>query len=193
MALKLKTAPAAKPVTVAQVKANSRIDAVDDDALLELLIDAAISHLDGYTGVLGRCMISQTWELYYDEFPREALKIPLGDIQSVTSVEYADPVTGLFVTWDAANYETDLISQPGWIIPTYDWPDHMVSPNAVRVTFVAGFGDAAEDVPAGIRQAMLMLVEHWYGNRGATGQPDKTAPLPFAVDALLAPWRRVGP
>lgn len=193
MALKLKTAPAVRPLTLAEVKAHCRVDSVDDDVLLDALIDAAVTHLDGYRGILGRCLINQTWELYYDEFPHDDLQIPLGDVQSVDLVEYVDPVSGFMTTWASANYETDLISQPSWIIPVDGWPTHMMTPNAVRVTFVAGFGAAASDVPMAIRQAMLMLVGHWYKNREATGDPDTDAPLPFAVDALLAPWRRVGP
>lgn len=55
------------------------------------------------------------------------------------------------------------------------------------ITFTAGYG-APTDVPAAIRQAMLLLVTQWYEHRQVTGTG--TA-LPFAVDALLAPFRRV--
>jgi len=191
MALKLKTAPAVRPLTLAEVKAHCRVDSVDDDLLLDGLIDAAVTMLDGHRGILGRCLIEQTWELYYDEFPSGDLQIPLGDVRAIESVEYVDMTSGLYVEWNVSNYETDLISQPSWIVPIIGWPSHMTTTNAMRVTFVAGFGAAASDVPMAIRQAMLMLIGHWYENREATISGVTSMPVPFAVEALLAPFRRV--
>ena len=56
-----------------------------------------------------------------------------------------------------------------------------------QIRFTAGYG-APTDVPAAIRQAMLLLVTQWYEHRQVTGTG--TA-LPFSVEALLAPYRRV--
>ncbi len=190
MALKLKTAPTLTPVTLAEAKAHCRIDDSDNDGMLEAFIDAATSYLDGYTGILGRCLIEQTWELYYDTFPCGDLRIPLGNLISVTSVEYVDPTTLLYVTWDAANYETDTYSLDGWVIPVDAWPTPAETSNAVRVTFKAGYGDAADDVPAAIRQAMLMLIGHWQENRENVVIDQTAIKLPMAADALLAPFRR---
>jgi len=39
---------------------------------------------------------------------------------------------------------------------------------------------------------MLLLVGHWYQNRGTVSVGDAVYQLPFAVDALLGPRRRVG-
>ena len=55
------------------------------------------------------------------------------------------------------------------------------------ITITAGYRTPA-DVPAAIRQAMLLLVAHWFDHRNAA--PDRSA-LPMAVDALLAPFRRM--
>jgi uncharacterized phiE125 gp8 family phage protein len=189
MALKLKTAPALAPITLAEVKSHARIDHSDDDAMLQTLIDAAVSHLDGYSGLLGRCMITQTWELYYDAFPCGDLRIPLGKLISVTSVEYVDPVTELYVTWDAANYEIDNVSLDGWVIPVDAWPTVFDTSNAVRVTFTAGYGATAAEVPAAVRQAMLMLIGHWYANRESVTIGETPADLPMAFDALLVNHR----
>jgi uncharacterized phage protein (predicted DNA packaging) len=43
------------------------------------------------------------------------------------------------------------------------------------------------EVPESIRLAMLMLVAHWYENRGAIGKVD--GEIAFSVTALLTPYR----
>lgn len=50
-----------------------------------------------------------------------------------------------------------------------------------------GFGSKPEDVPAAIRQWVLLTVAHYYENREAAA-PGSLAPLPF-IDALLDPYR----
>ena len=57
------------------------------------------------------------------------------------------------------------------------------------ITFTAGYGSPS-DVPAAIRQAMLLLISHWYDHRSAIADPAAT---PQAVDALLLPFRQVRP
>ena len=57
--------------------------------------------------------------------------------------------------------------------------------SAIAVT--AGFGLAAADVPEPLRQAILILVAHWFEHRGNSNPP----PLPLTLDALICPWREV--
>ena len=57
----LVTPPAETPVSRTEAKAHLRVDGTGDDDLIDGLIDAAVAHLDGYTGILGRCMVTQTW------------------------------------------------------------------------------------------------------------------------------------
>jgi uncharacterized phiE125 gp8 family phage protein len=191
MTLKLKTAPATAPITLAEVKAHLRVDHTDDDTLIQALLDAAVSHLDGYTGILGRCMISQVWELYYDAFPSGDMQIPLGNIISIDTVEYVDPTTEIYTTWADTNYEVDEKSVEGWIVPIDTWPTAMETTNAVRVTFTAGFGATATSVPAAIRAGMLLMIGNWYENREAVVIGQTVAELPFAARALIDPFRRV--
>jgi uncharacterized phiE125 gp8 family phage protein len=52
------------------------------------------------------------------------------------------------------------------------------------VAFTAGYGDAADDVPASFRAAILELIAFLYEHRG-----EAPAELPADVLALLAPFR----
>jgi len=52
----------------------------------------------------------------------------------------------------------------------------------VKVNYVAGYG-AATAVPQTIKQAMLMLIAHWFENREAVGTVG--GPVELATKALL--------
>lgn len=193
MTLKLKTPPVIAVVALSEAKLQCRVDHTDDDSLLTGLIAATHNWLEGTAGILGRCLISQSWELYYDEFPSGPLQIPLGNLLSVTAVDYIDPNTKIYVTWPQANnYDVDAVAKEGWIMPSSSWPTPASAINAIRITFVAGYGPNASDVPAAIKQAMLMLINHWYENRGVILADRRMENIPLGAQALLLPFTRVG-
>lgn len=83
----LVTAPSVKPIGLDEVKKNCNIDHGDDDALIEGLIDAAVSLLDGHAGELGQAMINQSWSVSMRQFCA-SIRLPVGPLVSVTSVQY---------------------------------------------------------------------------------------------------------
>jgi uncharacterized phiE125 gp8 family phage protein len=58
------------------------------------------------------------------------------------------------------------------------------------VSFISGHGSLAAEVPAPLRQAVLMLVAHWYEHRQPVEIGDKGEVLPAGVLDLVAPYRR---
>lgn len=188
----LKTAPADKPVSVAGVKAALRIDFDEDDGLVGALIDAAISHLDGWGGILGRCMIDQVWTQTLPAWPCGQVRLAFPDVSSVV-VSYRDPDDAVQVIADT-NYR--LIERAD--ATAIEWIDGFSLPSlasrsdAITIDMTAGYGAAAADVPAAILRAIELLVGHWYQNREAVVVGTIVADLPFAVSALLSPYRRVG-
>lgn len=189
MALKLITAPATYPVTVAELKSHLRIEQVytDEDTQIEEYLKAAIVHVDGYQGILrGRCLESQVWEITYDEFPSDGgpIKSQLCPLISVDSVKYDDP-DGVEQTLAADQYEVDLISLDQWIVPALggSWPSTYQGINAVRIRVTAGYAQAsgASTVPDPIKSGIKLIAEHLY-NRNA-------GPFASGIYALLDPWR----
>lgn len=178
----LVTAPATQPVTLAEAKLHCRVDHTDDDALIEGLIAAATGHLDGWTGILGRAIITQTWRQDFPGFGCK-LRLPLAPAASISAVTYHDgdnaeqtlddAVYGLFI--DAAGPYVALR-------PDQTWPGAYNRPDAVSVEYVAG----ADDVLPAIKAAILLLIGHWYVNR------DDDVPEPPAIARLLRPLSRVG-
>lgn len=111
------------------------------------------------------------------------------DIQPDATSQYS--VTGVLTTLSPARYTVDSASEPGVITPapgTY-WPETINMTNAVKVSYTAGYGNAAA-VPAGIKAWMLMRIGALYENREEVlvGQRLVVADLPF-VDHLLDPYR----
>ena len=191
MALKRILPRAASPITLALAKQHCRVTHSDDDAIINLYIQAAGDHIEGNRGVLGRALVNQSWELTYDAFPSGALEIPLGPLASVTSIEYAHPDTGIMTTMNAANYMVDTASWQGWVSPVDVWPDTRETLNAVKITFVAGHGATADDVPADIKMAMLHLISHWYENREAVDIGNVTSSIPLTFDTLIGAVRKI--
>lgn len=184
-------APAADLLDIDAVKLQLHEDGTDQDSLIEALIAAATAHLDGYSGILGRCLINQTWRQDFEAFATR-LRLPFPDVSSVSSLQYYDANNAQQTVADA-NYqllEDELgafIELSGLYTPpvTYGYRR-----DAVSVTFVAGYGPAASDVHPSVIPAALMLIGHWYENREAVNIGNIVSELPFAVRALLAPVSR---
>lgn len=186
MTLYLITASAAVTVSLAEAKSHLRVDGTDEDLLINSLISAATSHIDGRDGLLGRALVTQTWELRLDGFERE-IQIPLPPLQSVTSIKYTD-IDGNEQTIDPSVYRV-LTGEKSKVLLGFDksWPSVRDEAECVRIRFVAGYGDTGADVPATIKSAILLHVGTLYRDREATGEAQNE--LPMAYSALLAPLR----
>jgi len=154
-----------------------------DDTLITSLIKTARSYCEKFQN---RAYITQSWELWLDEFPRNGqLQIPLPPLISIDSIKYYDVDDNEYPFADT-NYFVDVKNEPGWIVlnSSISWPSTTLRPaNGVCVTFTCGYG-AASDVPEDVKSAMKLIIGHLYKNREAV-DTDNLKELPFAVDALL--------
>jgi uncharacterized phiE125 gp8 family phage protein len=183
MPLQLITPPAAEPVTLADAKLHLKVDTSDEDALITRLITAARARAEWHTG---RALNTQSWILWLDCWPPCGIvEIPLPPLQSVGAVTVYAPDDGATVL-DPATYLVDAVSAPARLTlkSTVLPPINLRAINSVAVAFAAGYGDAADDVPAGLRAAILELIAFLYEHRG-----EAPAELPADVLALLAPFR----
>jgi len=187
----VRTAAPAALITTAEAKAQCRIDSNDEDTLIDALISAAVSHLDGYSGILGRALVTQTWQQDFSGFCTK-MRLPVGDLIAITGVTYYD-ASNAQQTLATSVYTafSDALGPYAALKPDQSWPSSYARPDSVSVTWTAGYG-AAASVPPAIKQAALLLVAHWYDNRSGVAVGETPAELPMAVNSLLAPFRRVG-
>lgn len=167
MNLRLITAPAAEPVSVATAKAFLRVDGSDDDSLITSLIKSAREKGEELSR---RAFITQTWEMTMDKWPADGspLKLLRPPLISVTSVKYFDS-DNVEHTW--TDYVVDIASEPGAIIFTSLPSASLRESGAITIRFVAGYGAADTNVPERIKTAVLALVAHWYENRESLEVP----------------------
>jgi uncharacterized phiE125 gp8 family phage protein len=181
-------APSVTPVSLAQAKAYLRVDHSDDDALITALIEAATSHLDGWTGVLGRALVTQTWSQSFDAFS-DPLRLPM-PAASIASVTYVNQA-GTPITVAGSDYVLSADALGSFVEPAHDvnWPTPRDQSRAVTVTFTAGV--AAAEVPSALYAAILLMVGDLYSNREGVVAGTIVAVNP-TVSALIRPYCRTG-
>ena len=182
------TAPTVEPVLLEEAKNHLRVDIQEDDPLIDAYIQAARQWCEAFTR---KAFITQTWDVYFDAWPDgRAIWFPKPPLQSVTSVKYTDE-DGIKSTLSSSDYIVST-GTPGLatLKASADWPsDTLQAADGVVVRFVAGFGDAAENVPEQVRQSIRLLLGHMYENRETVVVGTISTSLPFAVEALLWPQR----
>jgi uncharacterized phiE125 gp8 family phage protein len=148
------------------------------------------AYLDGYPagGVPwwagGRIGSVSQYQARAIELPRP----PLLSFTSLTVYDTADNATTVnAATYFADNADPDM---PGRLVlrNTASWPAATREANAVRAIYQAGYGPAAADVPAGIRQGIMNLAAYLYANRGDCGDVGGCAAMCGAT-TMLASYR----
>lgn len=184
-------APADTPVSLTEAKAHLDVTYTDKDALIGSILQAAVQHIDGWTGVLaGRCLVTQTWRQDFNAFS-SCLRLPLIPVASISSVKYLD-TSEVEQTITNSNYRLQEDEHGSFVRfdSDYSFPSVSVTDRPpVSVTYVAG--TAAADVPAPIKQAILLLTRHWFDNPSAVLAGVSAQTTPLAVEALLSPFRRL--
>jgi len=158
----LKTPPAEYPVTLLEAKAHLGILHTEDDDYITSLIAVATEQAEQITG---RQLVQAEYYLYMDELP-ERFELPKPSLVSVDAFEYIPDGGTEYTAVDAALYMVNDKAEPAVIAerPDADFPDTEEVFNAVRITFTAGYG-AAADVPQSIRQWMLLRIGTMYEHR----------------------------
>lgn len=173
-------------VTVTQAKEILHVSGTDHDDRIDDLIDAATSFAEKYQQ---RKYLTQTCVDYLDDWPDDDVIRPKwSPLLAVSSITYVD-IAGATQTWSSDEYDVDTDSEPGQITLAYgeSWPSVRGDHNGIAVTYTAGYGSDADNVPHEIRTAILLLVYDWFYHPDREGQS-----LPASVKVLLGMERMIG-
>lgn len=167
--------PVSELVTLDLAKAHLRVDGDDEDSLITNLIAAAIAHLDGPRGVLGRCVQPQRWRLMLLDGWSNELRLPLPHAEEIT----ADQMDG----------DLQVMEVPIMVRSCGLWS--LVRPvsttaDPVRIRFTAG---VPEDILPALRQAALLIIGNWYLNREEVVTGVGATALPLSAQRILAPLK----
>ena len=182
------TTPASGDIPVSALSEHLKLGTgfADDgaqDTLLEAFLRAAIANIEGRTGkvLLTRQL---AWEVTRWIEP-DCQGLPVAPVQEISSVvmvksDGAENVIDAGAYFLRADDMRPKLASKGLLpsIPSY---------GLARIIFQAGFGDWGE-VPADLKQAVLMLAAYYYENRHNAGNAGS---MPFGVLSLIDRYRTV--
>lgn len=173
MTPRLVTPPASMPVSMVDMLTHLHVFHYDDDAYIGGLQAAAVAYLDAYGGVLGRCIMPQTWAVDVTGPGPHLLPFP--------------DATGIDVVADGAAVAFEqALTGCGTVVTAAD----AAGDAAITITAVYGLPD--QRLPAA-RALVQLIVGGWYQNRESVVIGSSAVELPMAAGALIAAlkWRRV--
>lgn len=169
-------------ISLQDLKIHLRIEHDDEDAYIVGLELAAVDAIQSWTGRYFGATEEVTEEIY-SGFGQ--------DVIWLSEIPTASPDTLIVEEWngtawdeiDAADYEIDGFAlyhkASVWTLGRRN----------IRVTYERGYAPGEE--PWGVRQAVMILVAHWYQNREPVAVGTIAAELPLSVKGLIAPYRKV--
>lgn len=193
--------PAQLAVSLAEAKRQVRVedDFFDDDLVLDSCIRAAIDELDGPDSWLGRALVSQSYRLTLDRFPMPErgradarIRLPLPPIVAVAALDYIDGAGVSRTLVEGEDYDVfALADSAGFVAPCYGmaWPATRPAPDAVTVTYSAGWG-APADIPEPLRRWLLMRAGDYYAHREHVIVGGSVQQIDFAALSIMR-YRRV--
>jgi uncharacterized phiE125 gp8 family phage protein len=199
MTYRVVTAVTAEPVTLAEARMQCRLgsDETDEDSFLTAMLPVVRQYAEH---AAERSLAPQVLEAVFDEFPRpdarnwsRPLVLDRPPVVSVTSIKYDDE-NGVEQTLSTAKYALSLYGDRVRVLPTYGncWPVTCAKPESVRVAYPAGYGGSGPVLPLAAKQAMLLLIGHYFENRQDVVVGDGrivSLIVPKAADALLDTFR----
>jgi uncharacterized phiE125 gp8 family phage protein len=176
---------------VAELKAHLRLGTgfSDDgmqDGLIESHLRAAMAAIEGR---VGKVLIARRFLLRLDDWRDGAAQaLPVAPVTGVVSVTLVD-ASGASVVVPAGRYRLVEDTHRPKLVAAGAMLPLVPSEGRVDVVFDAGFGVAWAQVPADLRQAVLLLAAEFYENRHDGGA--QSGGLPRAVLMLIERWRTV--
>lgn len=176
----LVTAPEALPVSALEVAESiRRVEygpdgqplVIEDEAAIRQLIKSAVAHYDGWSGILGVCLVAQAWRQDFNSFEQKMM-LGLRPVQSITSVKWRNEA-GQISTVADENYA--LKTDAGGFsyvrfVNGFSTPSGLYEDAAVSIEFVVGWPivETVPTTPDDIKTAIILHVQKHYDEAAKT-------------------------
>lgn len=167
--------PFQEPVTDDEAKLYLRVDHTLDDQIIRMMITAARSMVEAYTG---QTLIEQKWRLTIDSGSINVVKIPLAPF---VRLDGRPKKVRQERTIDIANYK--ILHDAGFA--AVHLLANLHEREVLQLEFTVGYGPTADSVPAAFKQGILMLVAEMYENRAGANPGTTPVIINGAVKSLL--------
>lgn len=183
MAAVLLEGPAVEPVSLAEAKQYLRVEHEDDDALIGVLIAAARVQVEQ---AARRVLITQSWRIVKDHWPASGWIVSTVNPLQTIDTARVHPLDGAAMALDVDAFTLNAAAAPAILAferSAVKQPGRTTG--GIEIDVTAGYGDAPDDVPAPLRQAIRFLVARNYESRDRLAKDE----LPDAVAALISAYR----
>lgn len=154
------------------------------DGILTSFLRAAIATIEARTG---KVLLQRVFSVSLDSWPSDnGVVFPVAPVTDVTLVETVER-DGVRSVVDDSLYWLQQDAQQPKLRSTTTLPGMAVDGATLAIRFEAGFAANWADLPADLRQAVLMLAAHYYEYRNDTGLSGGCTP--FGVSSLIARYR----
>jgi uncharacterized phiE125 gp8 family phage protein len=170
--MKIETIKKSKSLVVGldDIKAHMRLDTSHEDDLIVEYIKAATKHIENY---LGKTLLTATLKAKHTQLPGfSRMPLPYGPINSIVSVK-----AGILSFNETKNFYIENSSAV---------PELVLNESAheIEVVYLAGYGALGDSVPDDIRQAIRILIGHFYEARDTQKLPNNSV-----IWSLLHPYQ----
>lgn len=174
-----------EPITLQQAKDHVRQVFADDDDLITGLITTARQMVEQRTG---RALVPRAEVLAMDVWP-DAIRLPWPPLAAVTSITYLDQA-GATQTLDPATRLVNTHTEPARITRANQatWPTPLAQEASILVSYTAGYA-TPDDVPAPLKQWMLLAIGAMYDNREQIAVMPRAAFTAIPDDFMSLLWQ----
>jgi len=160
-----------EPVTVNELKFWARIDGDDEDDVLAGIIKTARKNVEDF---IRQSLIEKTIEMSLDSWDHSIYELPLSPVISITSVTTLDE-SDTATIYASSNYYL-AAGVPARLVIKQDSENPLNTDRGIggyKITYKAGYGETADEVPQAIKDAIKVWATYVYENRDPNPEPPK--------------------
>lgn len=184
-------------VTLAEAK-NHLKESADDKATENYIEQTIVAARKATEAYCNRSFVLQDHQLTMDALPsgRNEIYLPRSPVVEITGFTYLD-CAGDSQELTADDFVLDSNSLPGRLVPALGkcWPSTPYLPGAVTIEYTAGIYkegaepvDISSEVPADLRHAQYLLIQHLYDQRAILNIGNIVNTLPWSIESLLSDY-----